>query len=144
MTSWKLVNLDGTDDFARGHMDLSWNDGEPDTIEGVDVAAQRVLKASVEPAGSNPFEPRFGSRFQAQIGDKLVDEATLRAVGESVRTMIDSLVTIQKETGARLDLTPAESLVAVRKVTIVQNGTSIYGRASVQTGATQQDFGVHL
>lgn len=133
--AWALQNLDGSDSFVRGQLDLVWLDGAPaELTDPYAVLAQQVKKATIEPK-RNPFDRRWGSGFDQEIGAKLLTEGGLRDIGEGVRAMVDSLIVIQGEQDARLGLDPAELIVNVASVKLSTDGTSVRVAVALTTRA---------
>lgn len=140
--AWALENLDGSETFIRGQLDLAWDDGKPvelTTPRG--LLDQQVRKCSIEQK-RNLFDPRWGGDFDQQIGSKMLLDSGLRDIGEDLRAMIDQLVTIQREMATRLTLDPGELIVSIRSITLSTSGTTVRPliKLATQAGGTDLAF----
>lgn len=134
--TWALHNVTGADGFEVGWMDLEWVDGAPSELtDPLGVVGQRVQKATAEAAGSNLFEPRWGSAFGSRLGSKLLGQATLRELGGIVAATMNNLITMDREDAARLGLVPGEILAQATKIEVLTDGTAVAMIVTLVTAA---------
>lgn len=118
--SWKLRNVvTGDSTMVRGQMDISIVEGSVEELTApLDIVAQRIEKATVEPKGSNRFSPNWGSRAATLIGRKLVPAEVAREVGTDLRLMVDALIVEQSRVARAVPLDPAETIVRLGNVSV--------------------------
>lgn len=123
--SWKLHNVDGSSDFIKGQMDISFVNGSVEEITSpVEIINQRLQKCIIEPRASNVFSPLWGFN-PTQVITKNFGSNTATVLASLVDDMFTGLISSQKEVQLRISLAPAELIDSLREVSVQSVGSRI-------------------
>lgn len=143
--SWKLVNIDGSDNFEPNDMDIVWSDGRPQELTSpLDVLTQRVFKCTEERLGSNLVDPSWGSTFKQMIGSKLISRHVLLDVGDGMRKMVERLMSMQNEARQRIQISSGEMLAGISKLLVNVTLDAVVVSARLRTLGDDVDVSVSV
>lgn len=135
--TFKLVGLDGSDDFSSGNADWDFDEtGSVVLLNGNAVVDQDFRKVILSTRGQHLFNSNYGSIFRRLIGGKSLTSDITSVIGSEVRRVVDVLKQAQKRLRGLVPLTRDEQLVGVRKVIVAEEEPSnIVIQATIQTVA---------
>jgi len=113
--SFDLLILDG-DLVIGSNADLT-------TVTNEQKLVQDLLKIALTDAGSNPLQPWYGSLLsQSLIGSVLPSNVIISVAQSQLQSAIQNLQTLQQlQIQSGQTVTPAETIAAVKNVSITKN-----------------------